>query len=128
MPDLPEHQPTDHENTPVAGSETPAWLAADPCPSWCAGDHPLDEHLEDRAHMAAMYVPVVRATRPPFRGGENLAEAAEYIVTMRRYAGQTDTWIYIGHADDTTRSIEITVESARRLRSAASKLIGKAFA
>lgn len=126
--DQPEHQPADLKNTPATGSETPAWLADDPCPPWCTGDHPLDEHPEDRVHMAAVYVPVVRATRPPFRSGENLADAAEYIVTMRRYAGQADTWVYIGQADDTARSIEITVESARRLLTEAAKLTARASA
>lgn len=115
MPDLPEHQPADLKEATAPRPVTPAWLAADPCPSWCAGDHPAEEHPEDRAHMVGVYVPVVRTGGPAFRSGKDPADAVEYVIVMRRYEGQADTWVYIGEGERTTHSIEVTVESARRL-------------
>lgn len=128
MPDQSEHQPADLKSTTTVNPGTPAWLVTDPCPSWCNGDHRSDDHPEDRAHVAAAHVPVVRPCQPPAVGGEAVAEAAEYIVVMRRYVGQTDTWIYIGEGEDTSRAVEVTAESARRLATEAAKLIGQAFA
>lgn len=129
--------------TPVRAGETPevsgsvsqrceasAWWLTDPCPSWCAVDHAADEadkslHAEDRSHVAPVaFVPVIRASSPPFKCGENLAEAAEYIVIMRRYVGQTDAWVYIGEGEDTSRAVEVTTESARRLSRAIAKVVG----
>lgn len=64
MLDLPEHQPADLKNEPV----TPTWLVTDPCPPWCAGDHPANEHPEDRAHISPLLdVPVI--VKDEFRGG-----------------------------------------------------------
>lgn len=128
MPDLPEHQPATPVAPPATNRVTPAWLIADPCPSWCEGDHPEAEHPEDRAHLAAVHVPVVRPCRPHFDAGGDQAEAAEYIVVMRRYAGQPETWVYIGDGENTSRAIEVTAESAQRLITEAARLVGHAFA
>lgn len=120
MSELPEYQPAAPVEPPDASRTIPAWLEADPCPQWCDRDHPEDEHPEDRP---AIYIPVVAATTPPYRGGA--PAPAEYLVTIRRYAGRSDTWVYVGDGEDTTRAIEITVESARRLVAAAMGLIGQ---
>lgn len=73
--------------------------------------------------MAAVHVPVVHMPRSSAD-----AAAAEYLVVMRRYAGQTDTWVYIGEGEDASRAVHVTVESARRLVAEAVRLIGAAFA
>jgi hypothetical protein len=123
MSDLPERQAADLENAMAAKLVTPAWLTDDPCPSWCEGDHPAEEHPEDRSHVAAVHVPVVHTSR-----SSTDAEAAEYVVVMRRYVGQTDTWVYIGEGEDASRAVQVTVESARRMVAAAAKLVGTTFA
>ncbi len=123
MSDQLERQPVDLDNDAPAKPETPAWLADDPCPSWCEGDHPAEEHPEDRSHVAAVHVPVVHAPRS---GAD--AEAAEYVVVMRRHVGQMDTWVYLGEGEDASRAVQVTVESARRLVAEAAGLIDAAFA
>lgn len=118
MLDQPERQSADLENEAAAQPVTPTWLASDPCPSWCEGDHTAEEHPEDCSHAAAVHVPVVHI---PISSAE--AEAAEYVVVMRRHAGQTDTWVYIGEGEDISGAVEVTVESALRLVRAAAGLI-----
>lgn len=112
-----------------AAGRTPAstapWWHLDPCPSWCAGDHERNEpsHVEDHLHAVEVNVPVIRAGSPPFRNGADVVEGLDFIVVMRRYAGQSETWLYVGDGENTNRSIEITVESARRLVTVLGRLV-----
>ncbi len=127
MQNRPEIQPAELESRAVADAVTPAWLADDPCPSWCVGDHPADEHPEDRAHVSAVVdVPVIAKGRR--FGGRQTAEAVEYIVAMRRYAGESETWVCIGDGRDGGSRLDVTVESARRVVSATMELIDAVFA
>ncbi len=91
-----------------------AWVRDDPCPAWCAGKHMGDQHPEDRAHYSeALPFPVVIPTGQAYR--KRGAEPAEFMVCMRRYQGEAETWVFIGNGEDTRMSIEISLESARRL-------------
>lgn len=119
MSELPERHPADLESSTVAKPVTPAWLADDPCPLWCEGDHPAEQHPEDRSHVAAVHVPVVHTPR-----SSTDAAAAEYVVAMRRYVGQTDTWVCIGEGENASRAVQVTMESARRLVTMTAALFG----
>lgn len=126
MTNQPEPQPADLENEAVPDAVTPAWLADDPCPAWCAGDHPLDEHPEDRAHVSEVVdVPVIAKGRRWH--GRQVPEPLLYIVAMRRYAGETETWVCIGDGQDGGSRLDVTVESARRVATTTLELIDAAF-
>lgn len=100
----------------------PSWQA-DPCPSWCTGDHAEQDHPDDRVHRGrALTVPVV-ARRTWFEGGgiRRSAEATEFEVAVSRVDGESETWLYVGAGPAV--SIEVTTESAERLARAVSEAL-----
>ena len=86
----------------------------DACPSWCISEHSSTDHPEDSGHYSTHdSFPVITPNGSGFR--QQGATCAEFIIGMRRFPNQSESWVFIGDGEDTTMSIEITLESAHRL-------------
>lgn len=98
------------------------WTVSDPCPTWCNGCHEDDDHQEDQAHYStSLSIPVITPTDATYlkRG----AKCLELMVEMRQFREEEETWVFIGNAEDTTMSIEISLESTKRLNLKLSALL-----
>lgn len=86
----------------------------DACPSWCISEHCKVDHPEDSGHYSTHdSFPVIAPTGSAFR--QQGVTCTEFIIGMRRFPNQSESWVFIGDGEDTTMSIEISLESAHRL-------------
>lgn len=96
-------------------ARVPAWLLEDPCPRWCAGDHPIGEHSLDRVHAApVVLIPLIEDNGRPSM--QKRPTGAEYVIDIRRYPGRPETWVYVGNDASPGRGFCLTLESAARLQ------------
>lgn len=74
------------------------------------------EHREDQAHRSALIrVPVIRASGHPYRDADPVADT--YVIDIRRYRQQRETWVYVGSETDTAQGFNLTSCSAAKLGS-----------
>lgn len=95
------------------------------CPPWCTREHSENDHPEDYAHYSDHHsFPVVVPIGAVYE--QHGATGTEFIVGIRRFTRRDETWVFIGAGEDTRRSIEISLESAHRLRYALEDLLSVA--
>jgi len=92
------------------------------CPSWCEGEHDTQLAQDETRHQSpAAWFPVVRLQRRRSGGRTTRDAVAEEMgVLAVRYAGDRETWIALATEG---RQLELTPESAARLRDALSDLL-----
>jgi len=97
------------------------WLTG-PCPAWCREEHALQDQPRDRRHdTAPEHVPVIRLDR---RLGETEVErvmdASEFMLGAYQYLDDSEVWVFVG---DDEQHIEVSLESARRVHAALTRLL-----
>jgi len=93
------------------------------CPSWCEGEHDTQLEGDETRHQSrATWFPIITLHRRHRADGPHRRDAvAEQMgVLTVRYVGDRETWIAVTTED---RQLELTPESAARLRDALSDLL-----
>jgi len=96
---------------------------ADRCPSWCEGEHDTQLERDETRHQSrAAWFPIIALHRRKGTDGRHRRDvvAEEMGVLAVRYARDRETWIAVTTED---RQLELTPESAARLRDALSDLL-----
>jgi hypothetical protein len=97
----------------------PSWATA-PCPAWCEAEHDEDDHPDDREHESKHHdVPGV--VRVDESAGTCQGEAATLDVVRHQHVGDHEQWVFVG---DDRRWLDVSLETAMRLRDALTAVIG----
>lgn len=99
---------------------TPRWLH-EPCPPWCVSEHAEDDLPEDRFHDGAGTTVSVIVTES---AALDQGSGAELLLHLFRKVGQPDDWLHVSAPEAGVRGFTITLESARRLGVALSRIPG----
>ncbi|WP_309650389.1 DUF6907 domain-containing protein [Nocardioides sp.] len=106
----------------------PTWLES-ACPPWCVRQHAEDDHAEDHRHQSAEeIVPVVRGDFPgPEGSGPEGGPVVHenWLVVGHRAAGGDSVWAHLGQEEGRQISIDITRDSAQRLRDALTRCLDR---
>lgn len=116
----------------IPSAALPSWLDH-PCPPWCVREHADDDHLEDRRHQSVEeLLSVVRGDYPGPEGGDHdLAPRPqqEWLVVAHAAAGRQAqppvVWVHLGQEEGREVALDLTRDSARRLRDALSRCLDR---
>lgn len=76
--------------------EQPPWLD-EPCPPWCATEHRVDDHPEDRRHLSeGRHVVALMTSAPATAEGPS---PVEVVVQLDQPVGGPVTWVRLAPAE-----------------------------
>jgi hypothetical protein len=82
------------------------------CPDWCTGEHEVDDDLRLVHRSDGIVVPGVERVSTA-EGEFSDAQSVDLVVGLQESAGET--WVWLSPAEDVSRSLVLTMETARRL-------------